>query len=154
MALGTILPFWPALLFTYIEPLSLLLGWNDAWNHAPGFVTRQLPATTASALIPAHPGALILSYSVGNVFLVLAGIAIVCTAITREPSVAKGYLLVIALGDLGHIYASYKQMGPDVFWNFGGYNDLMWGNIGASAFLHVNRLATVLGVFGRVGRRN
>lgn len=42
-------------------------------------------------------------------------------------------------------------MGPKVFWNFNEYNDMMWGNIGVSAFLHVNRLATVLGVFGRVG---
>jgi hypothetical protein len=29
----------------------------------------------------------------------------------------------------------------------------MWGNIGFSAFLHVNRIATVLGVFGRIGRK-
>lgn len=57
---------------------------------------------------------------------------------------------MIALGDLGHIYSSYKVMGPEIFWNFNEYNDMMWGNIGVSAFLHVNRLATVFGVFGRV----
>ena len=116
-------------------------------------MTRQLPPTTASALIPAHPGALILSYTIGNIFVLLAGIAILCTVVTREPRVAKGYLLIIALGDLGHIYSSYKQMGPAVFWNFNEYNDVMWGNIGVSAFLHINRLSTVLGVFGRVGPR-
>lgn len=38
-----------------------------------------------------------------------------------------------------------------MFWNFAEYNDLMWGNVAASAFLHVNRVATVLGVFGRFG---
>jgi hypothetical protein len=76
--------------------------------------------------------------------------AVLCTAVTRDVRVAKGYLLIIACGDLGHIYASYKVMGPAVFLNFNEYNDMMWGNIGASLFLHVNRLATLLGVFGRL----
>jgi hypothetical protein len=26
MALGTVLPFWPALLFTYLEPVSLYVA--------------------------------------------------------------------------------------------------------------------------------
>ncbi|KAJ4305128.1 hypothetical protein N0V90_000658 [Kalmusia sp. IMI 367209] len=149
MALGTVLPFWPALLFTYLEPISLVLGWNAAWNSPSTFITKQLPTTT---LTPVPSSALVLSYTIGNVFILLAGLAILCTAITREGRVAKWYLLMVAVGDLGHIYSSYKVMGPETFWNFNEYNDMMWGNIGASAFLHVNRLATVLGVFGRVGR--
>ncbi|KAF2865934.1 hypothetical protein BDV95DRAFT_612176 [Massariosphaeria phaeospora] len=153
MALGTLLPFWPALVFTYLEPVSLILGFNAAFNSPSTFVTRQLPSTAASSLAPVLPGALILSYTLSNIFLVLAALAILCTVVTRDARVAKAYLLIIACGDLGHIYSSYKVMGPDVFWNFGGYNDMMWGNIGVSAFLHVNRVATLLGVFGRVGGR-
>lgn len=85
--------------------------------------------------------------------MLLAGLAIVCTLITREARVTKWYLGMVAAADLGHIYASYHVMGGDAFWNFGQYTDVMWGNIGFSAFLHVNRVATLLGVFGRVGGR-
>jgi hypothetical protein len=85
------------------------------------------------------------------VYLLLAGLAILCTVITREARVTKWYLAMIAMGDLGHIYSSYHVMGPEIFWNFNAYNSVMWGNIGFSAFLHVHRVATLLGLFGRVG---
>jgi hypothetical protein len=76
-----------------------------------------------------------------------------CTVITRDANVTKWYLAMVAMGDLGHIYSNYMVMGPEVFWNYGEWNDMMWGNIGFSAFLHGNRVATLLGVFGKVGRR-
>lgn len=100
--------------------------------------------------MPIPAGALILSHTIGNVFVLLAGLAVLCTAITREARVAKCYLVMVACGDLGHIYSSYVVMGPSVFWNFASYNDMMIGNVAVSAFLHINRLATVLGVFGKV----
>jgi hypothetical protein len=93
----------------------------------------------------------VLSYSLGNVFLLLAGLALLCTVLTRDARVTRWYLLMVACGDLGHIYASYKVMGSSVFWDFSNYNDMMVGNVVVSAFLHMNRLATLLGVFGRVG---
>lgn len=95
--------------------------------------------------------ALILSYTLGNVYLLLGGLAILCTVLTRDARVTRWYLFMVACGDIGHIYASYRVMGSDVFWNFGGYNDMMVGNIAVSAFLHVNRILTLLGVFGQVG---
>ncbi|KAF2280049.1 uncharacterized protein EI97DRAFT_108824 [Westerdykella ornata] len=152
MALGTILPFWPALLFTYLEPLALIMGWNAAWNSPSEFVSRQTPSPSLSTTVP--DGALILSYTIGNVFILLGALAIVCTAITRDPRVAKSYLLVVSIADLGHIYASYKILGPSVFWKFNDYNDMMWGNIGVSAFLHINRIATLLGVFGQLDEQH
>ncbi|KAF2733131.1 hypothetical protein EJ04DRAFT_513459 [Polyplosphaeria fusca] len=148
MALGTVLPFWPALLFAYIEPISLVMGWNAAWNDPSTFISKQVP-TSSSVLASPSAGATCLSYTIGNVYLLLGALAILCTAITRENRVAWWYLFFIACGDLGHIYSSYKAMGPESFWNFNEYNDMMWGNIGASAFLHVNRGLTLIGVFGR-----
>ena len=94
--------------------------------------------------------ALLLSYSLGSIFLLLGGFAVLCTVVTREKRITKGYLLVAAAGDLGHLYANWKAMGPAVFWNFGAYNEIMWGNVAVTVFLHVNRLATVSGVFGRL----
>ncbi|KAH7078059.1 hypothetical protein BKA63DRAFT_440464 [Paraphoma chrysanthemicola] len=152
MALGTTLPFWPALVFTYFEPIALITGYYSALNDPSAFVTRQLPTSTAltSATVPSS--AIVVTYSLANVFLLLAGLAVVCTVITREGRVTKWYLFMVACGDLGHIYASYKVMGSDVFWNFSDYNDMMVGNVLVSAFLHVNRGLTLIGAFGRVGR--
>jgi hypothetical protein len=133
--------------------VSLILGWNAAFNDASNFMSRQLPDTATTAITPMPPSAIIMSYSVANVFLLLGGLAILCTVITRDANVTKWYLGMVACGDLGHIYASYKVMGPQVFWDFAQYNDVMWGNIGFSAVLHVNRVATLLGLFGRMGRR-
>jgi len=83
----------------------------------------------------------------GNVYLLLALLAIVCIW-TPHKAVATYYLLAVALADLGHIYATYRVWGP-AFWDLNQWNDMMYGNVAVSAFLHVNRLATVLGVFGR-----
>ncbi|KAF2799966.1 hypothetical protein K505DRAFT_229783 [Melanomma pulvis-pyrius CBS 109.77] len=154
MALGTVLPFWPALLFTYLEPVALIVGWQAAYVDPSTYVTSQLPPHSPLSTLTAPPAsATILALTLANIFLLLAALAVLCTAITREARVAKFYLAILALADLGHIYASYKVMGPATFWDLAKYNDMMWGNIGASAFLHVNRLATLAGVFGRVGRR-
>lgn len=48
-----------------------------------------------------------------------------CTVITRDARVVKGYLLIIGLGDLGHIFASYQVLGPSAFWDFANYNDMV-----------------------------
>jgi len=80
-------------------------------------------------------------------------LSLLFTVVTRETRLTRYYLAAAAVGDLGHIYASYKVMGSEMFWDFGGYNDMMVGNVVVSAFLWVNRALTLAGVFGRVGRR-
>jgi hypothetical protein len=65
--------------------------------------------------------------------------------------VARRYCLAVAVADYGHIYATYKAVGPEYFWNFAGWNDTTIGNVGVSVALNVVRLATVAGVFGRIG---
>jgi hypothetical protein len=80
-------------------------------------------------------------------------LSILFTVVTREPRMTKYYLAAAGVGDLGHILASYKVMGSEMFWDFGGYNDMMVGNVIVSAFLWVNRALMLWGVFGKVGRR-
>ena len=50
------------------------------------------------------------------------------------------------------MYANYAGMGPDVFWDFGAYNEVMVGNVWITVFLWVNRVGTLMGVFGRLRR--
>lgn len=75
--------------------------------------------------------------------------AVICCW-TPHAKVARYYLIAVAFADLGHIYAVYRGMGPAGFWDFGQWNDMVWGNVGASTFLNINRWLTVLGVFGRL----
>jgi hypothetical protein len=84
-------------------------------------------------------------------FLVQCLLSLLFTVVTREPRLTKYYLAAAAAGDLGHIYASYAVMGSDMFWDFGGYNDMMVGNVFVSAFLWFMRMGTLGGLFGRVG---
>lgn len=104
-----------------------------------------------SPITPADfPGqALGLSLAMGNIFVLLALLAVICSW-TKHPDIIKRYLLAVALADFGHCYATYRAVGSEYFFNFGGWNDMTWGNVGVSVFLHINRLATVMGVFGNL----
>ena len=112
-----------------------------------------MPVTPTTHLAPISASTHILAYSLGSIFFLFAQINILCTVITRDVRVTKYYLAILACGDIGHLYANYKGMGPNVFWNFGDYNEVMFGNVAITVFLWVNRIATLAGVFGRVGRR-
>jgi hypothetical protein len=86
------------------------------------------------------------------VFLLLGALNILCTAVTRDVRTTRFYLMILACGDMGHLYANYLGMGNRVFWEFGGYNDVMVGNVLITVFLWVNRVATLAGGFGRIQR--
>ena len=45
----------------------------------------------------------------------------------------------------------YAGLGAKVFWDLGGWNDMVWGNVGVSVFLNLVRWGTLLGWFGVVG---
>jgi hypothetical protein len=82
-------------------------------------------------------------------FLVQCLFSFLFTVVTREPKLTRYYLAAASVGDLGHIWASYRYMGSDVFWNWKGYNDMMIGNVVVSAVLWGMRMATLSGLFGR-----
>ena len=113
------------------------------------FVASQLPVITLSD--PIAPSAIILAYTLGGIFIILAGFALICTVLTRDPNVTKYYLVVLMCGDVGHLTANYAGMGSGVFWGWREWNEVMWGNIAVTIILFANRLATVLGVFGTPG---
>lgn len=60
---------------------------------------------------------------------------------------ARNGLLVVACGD-GHIYSVYSGLGSDLFVDVAQWDDMVRGHVGVGAFLFVNRMATVAGVFG------
>jgi hypothetical protein len=85
-------------------------------------------------------------------FLVQCLLSFLFTVVTRDTRLTKYYLAAASVGDLGHIYASYKYMDSEMFWDWQGYNDMMVGNVIISAALWLMRMGTLSGVFGIVAR--
>ncbi|KAH8594086.1 hypothetical protein B0O99DRAFT_625929 [Bisporella sp. PMI_857] len=113
------------------------------------YYTSQAPhiAIKESQLSPQSLG---LTMQLLNLFLLVAAVAVICCW-TTDARITKRYLIAIALADYGHIWAAYKALGSDYFWNIAGWNLTTCGNVGVSVLLNLVRWATVLGLFGEVG---
>lgn len=130
-------------------PVSLIIGAHAAITTPSTFVTSQLPTYDPADSVA--PAVVILAYTLGSLFLLLAGYALTCTVLTKDPDVTRYYLLFAACGDVGHLVANYAGMGSAVFWAYREWNKVMWGNIAVTIFLFLNRIATVNGMFGSPG---
>lgn len=111
------------------------------------YYADQLPAHNLSREGDFPGQALSLTLQLGNVFLLLAAVAVVC-CFSPSSATARWYLIAVAFADYGHIYASYCSLDAEVFWNPALWNDMVAGSIGASAVLNLARWLTVVGAFG------
>ena len=93
-------------------------------------------------------------YQLANVYALLAALALVCCVFTSSPKVTRNYLAVVALADLGHCWATYQGLGYARTIDIANWNDMTWGNYGASLFLFVNRVGYLLGLFGSGNARS
>ncbi|KAK1749662.1 hypothetical protein QBC47DRAFT_395449 [Echria macrotheca] len=145
----SVLPTIPLVIFGIIEPALLVWGYISGTRDPFTFFADQAPnhSVTASAFTPQSE---ILTLQIINIYaLVLAPAAVACS-FTRDAFTAKVYLFFVALADWGHMYAVYKGVGPEYFWNVQGWNNMVAGGVGVSAALNVFRWATLLGLFGSV----
>ncbi|KAF3064439.1 hypothetical protein GL218_01138 [Daldinia childiae] len=145
------LPAFPLVVFGIVEPILLIWAYIVALRDPTAFFAAQAPNHALPVSEPLPPQALVLLLQLINVFLLLAGLAVVCSW-TPHASVARWYLVVVAFADYGHIWACYRGVGPELFWNTAEWNDMLWGGVGGSAALNVVRWLTVFGVFGALGR--
>lgn len=67
---------------------------------------------------------------------------------TSESVVVRNYLLACAIGDVGHLLATYHVIGHANFVGVRDWNKVAWGNIGVTAFLLFVRLLYFIGIFG------
>jgi len=143
------LPTWPLVLFGVLEPAALVWAYVITLTDPQQYYADQAP----QGLLSNHvftPQSLSLTLQLGNVFLLLAGLAIVC-CFTNHADISRRYLIAVALADLGHIYSVYGALGDKIFWDFNQWNQMIASNVGVSVFLHANRLLTVAGLFGKLG---
>ena len=110
-----------------------------------GFIAGQTPQADPPL---SHPSSLALAYQLANLYSLLFLVGIGVLHATTDPKVIRNYFIGLAIADIGHIYATYLGMGWTAFADVGAWNALTWGNIGATAFLFVNRVAYLAGLFG------
>lgn len=111
------------------------------------FIAGQTSLSNPPAL-PHHPSVLALNYQLANMYA-LAGMTGLCVVYgTSELRVLRNVVVALAIADVGHIYGTYAAMGPGPFFDVSSWSLVSWGNIGFTAFLFVNRIAYLLGIFG------
>jgi len=141
----SVLPPIPKLVFTVLEPLSLVAGFAAPFVSPEWFVASQIASSPLEAI---SPNARLVAYQLGNVYLLLALVGIAVLYTTTEARVVRNYIIALWIADVGHVGATYHVIGYERFVNVSQWNSMAWGNIGATAVLFSFRTAYLLGLFG------
>ncbi|KAH7176572.1 hypothetical protein EDB81DRAFT_773018 [Dactylonectria macrodidyma] len=138
------LPTIPRVVFTIIEPISLVAGFLGAIVDPAWFVAEQVPQT--KPIITEN--SIVLALELGNLYLLLAFIGLSVLNTTSEIKVVRSYLVALWLGDIGHILFSGYGLGKDKLLSPAEWNAMAWGNVAMTLFLLIMRSAYFLGLFG------
>ncbi|KAJ9155356.1 hypothetical protein NKR23_g1826 [Pleurostoma richardsiae] len=139
------LPLVPRVVFTILEPISLIGGWAGATFYPDWFINEQF---VSHSPVPSSNNAKLVALQLGNVYglLFLAAVAVLYT--TTELKVVRNYLIALWIADIGHIAICYFGLGYYRFMAVDQWNAMTWGNVGATAALCLTRTAYLLGLFG------
>ncbi|KAI1335730.1 hypothetical protein F5Y15DRAFT_239347 [Xylariaceae sp. FL0016] len=146
----TCLPTLPSIILGVVEPLLLVWAYISAIADPLAFYAGQTPNHPLGPDEELAPQARVFVLQLANVYLLLAAVAVICCW-TPHARTARWYLFVVALADYGHIWATYRGVGDELFWDVGGWNDMVWGSVGGSVALNLVRWTTLLGLWGEVG---
>jgi hypothetical protein len=91
---------------------------------------------------------LVMSYQIANIYGLVGLLAVGDIYGSSERHVVRNLITTLAVADIGHMYAMYAVIGLEAFLDVGSWSPVAWGSIGFTAFLFVNRVAYLLGVFG------
>ncbi|OLN96498.1 hypothetical protein CCHL11_00570 [Colletotrichum chlorophyti] len=143
------LPTFPRLVFTVLEPISLVAGFLGAVINPDWFISEQITSTVNTAApAPASDNSRLVALQLGNIYLLMAMVGLAVLNTTNELKVVRAYLVALWIADIGHIYLCYLVIGLDRFVDVGQWNSMTWGNVGATAFLCLTRSFYLLGLFG------
>ncbi|KAI1865141.1 hypothetical protein JX265_008188 [Neoarthrinium moseri] len=141
------LPPFPRVVFTVLEPISLISGAVAPLISPDWFITEQI---VSPETLHHTDNARLVALQLGNAYglLFMVGVAVLYT--TSELKVVRSYLWALWIADLGHIGLTAYLLGYDRFMAVAEWNAMTWGNVGATAFLCLTRTAYLLGLFGGV----
>ncbi|KAK3363558.1 hypothetical protein B0T25DRAFT_47514 [Lasiosphaeria hispida] len=145
------LPSFPRLVFTLLEPISLLAGFFPAVLFPDWFIGEQI-ATRGPVVSTDH--ARLVAQQLGNCYLLVFLIGVAVLYSTTEIKVVRNYLVALWLVDISHVGLTLHGIGYDRSVAVGEWNAMTWGNVGATAFLFLTRSAYFAGLFGQDGPRH
>ncbi|KAF4339272.1 hypothetical protein FBEOM_6808 [Fusarium beomiforme] len=139
------LPTFPRIVFTVVEPISLVAGFVGAVIDPAWFIGEQSPQKND---VDASHNSIIIAWQLGNLYLLLAFIGIAVLSTTTENRVVRAYLVALWLGDVGHVGFSSYGLGWHKLSSPSQWNAVTWGNIAMTLFLLFTRTAYLTGFFG------
>ncbi|OCK95694.1 uncharacterized protein K441DRAFT_686525 [Cenococcum geophilum 1.58] len=139
------LPTVPLVVFTILEPISLVSGFLGPLLAPFFFVSSQ---TAYEAPHDLYLSEHILALQLGNCYLLLALLGLFILNTTTEIKTVRAYLAALWIADIGHVGVTAWAMGIKDFTNVAGWNAMAWGNLGATVFLFAMRTLYFLGTFG------
>ncbi|KAI1411379.1 hypothetical protein F5Y13DRAFT_165596 [Hypoxylon sp. FL1857] len=139
---------FPRIIFTIVEPISLIGGFLGPFIDPDWFIASQLDSPVASIAAPRDDNARLVALQLGNAYglLFLLGVAVLYT--TSELKVVRNYLIALWIADISHVGVTCWLLGYDRTVDVGSWNAVTWGNVGFTAFLCLTRAAYLLGLFG------
>ncbi|VUC33165.1 unnamed protein product [Clonostachys rosea] len=143
--MAVLLPPIPRVIFSILEPISLVGGFLGAVADPSWFMAQQIPQTQT---VSTTEGAVIVTMQLGNLYLLMAFMGLFILNTTSEAKVVRAYLLALWLGDIGHVGISLYGLGWDKAMNISEWNGTTIGNVAVTIFLFVTRSSYFLGLFG------
>ncbi|CAK7206270.1 hypothetical protein SEUCBS139899_009057 [Sporothrix eucalyptigena] len=142
------LPTIPRLVFTVVEPISLISGCVPALFATDWFVHEQIADAPSAPAMALSDQARIVAQQLGNAYglLFMVGVAVLYTS--TELKVVRNYLVALLIADIGHVGLTIIALGTDRFAAVGEWNAMTWGNVGFTTFLALTRISYLLGLFG------
>ncbi|CAK7241188.1 MAG: hypothetical protein STHCBS139747_002647 [Sporothrix thermara] len=142
------LPTIPRLVFTIVEPISLISGCVPALFATNWFIREQIAEAPSAPAVALPDQARIVAQQLGNAYglLFMVGIAVLYTG--TELKVVRNYLVALLIADIGHVGLTIAALGPDRFAAVGDWNAMTWGNVGFTVFLALMRTSYLLGFWG------
>ncbi|KAK1252614.1 hypothetical protein MKX08_003801 [Trichoderma sp. CBMAI-0020] len=139
------LPQFPRVVFTILEPMSLVAGFLGAVYDPAWFVAQQIPQEKP---LVASENSIVLAHQLGNMYLGMCLVGLSLFWSTSEIKVIRSYLIALLVADAGHVGFTWYGMGSESFFDVSGWNAMAWGNLGATLFLAFTRIAYLSGIFG------
>lgn len=103
-----------------------VVGFFGAVIDPAWFINEQVPQSNE---IGASQNNIMVTWQLGNLYLLLGLLGVAILSTTNEISVVRAYLIALWLGDIGHVGFSSYGLGWDMSMSPGKWNATTWGNI-------------------------
>ncbi|KAJ6051955.1 hypothetical protein N7499_011343 [Penicillium canescens] len=142
--MASLLPTIPRYFFTFVEPTLLILAFATTSIFPSYYVFTQSKHAPRHRLLPTEQ---ILTFQLGNLFLLLAVIELYVFSSTTDTKAVHALITALWWGDLGHLGVTTWCMGAAALRNPRFWSLVNWGNIAIPTLLFTMRSLYLVGFF-------